>query len=89
MKVSEFNLVINLQLESGGATYICNTAYAAKEQLQQSYQSCPCIDKTLSEAAASWSKPLQLHLAGVPAESLHKARQAWQKLLVERLHYLQ
>ena len=75
-----------MQVASGAATYICNTAYAATEQLQQSYQAVPCIDK------ASLEKPgtcKQLRLEGLPAESLQKAKQAWQKLLVERLYYLQ
>ena len=75
-----------MQVASGGATYICNTAYAATAQLQQSYQAVPCIDK------ASIEKPdrcKQLRLQGLPTESLQKAKQAWQKLLVERLYYVQ
>ena len=77
---------INVQVASGGATYICNTAYAATEQLQQSYQAVPCIDTAAVEKP---DKCKQLHLQGLPAESLQKAKQAWQKLLVERLYYLQ
>lgn len=75
-----------MQLASGGATHICNTAYAAAEQLQQSYQAVPCIDKASGE---SCGKQKELRLQGLPAASLQKAKQAWQKLLVERLCYLQ
>lgn len=74
---------------SGGATYICNTAYAAKEQLQQPAQVLPLVSKACSEAATSCDGKQCLHLQGLPAESLQKAKQAWQKLLVERLRYLQ
>ncbi|KAL3154472.1 hypothetical protein ABBQ32_013938 [Trebouxia sp. C0010 RCD-2024] len=76
-------------LTSRGATFICNTAYAATEQLQQSYQAVPCIDPACVEALDSCGKDRQLRLMGLPAESLQKAKQAWQKLLVERLYYLQ
>lgn len=78
-----------MQLTSGGATFISNTAYAATEQLQQSYQAVPCIGPASVEALDSCGKDRHLHLRGLPADSLQKAKQAWQKLLVERLYYLQ
>ena len=78
-----------MQLNSKDATFICNTAYAAAEQLQQSYQAVPCIEKASVQALDSGGKHRQMRLQGLPAESLQKAKQAWQKLIVERLHYLQ
>ncbi len=78
----------SLQVASGDATYICNSAFAAKEQLHTSHSTFPCITQAHDEAT-SLDRGKRLLLQGLPAESLHKAKQAWQKLLVERLQYLQ
>ena len=77
-----------VQLASGGASYICNTAFAAKEQLQLPHTAFPTISQAYGEKV-SVDVDRKLHLQGLPTESLHKAKQAWQKLLLERLHYLQ
>ena len=81
-------LQLPVQIASGDATYICNTAFAAKAQLQHPHSAFP---KTGQAAILpfSLSQDRCVHLQGLPAESLQKAKQAWQKLLVERLHYLQ
>ena len=77
-----------MQLASGGASYICNTAFAAKEHLQLPHSAFPVIYQA-SGKKVSLDVDRELHLKGLPIESLHKAKQAWQKLLLERLHYLQ
>ena len=76
-----------MQLASGAATYICNTAFAATERLHSPYNACPRIPS--GAWVHSIAEKKQLHLQGLPLDSLHKAKQAWQKLLVERLQYLQ
>lgn len=85
---ADIKLCFPVQLTSGGASYICNTAFAAKEQLQLPHSAFPTISQA-SGGKASFDVDRELHLQGLPTESLHKAQQAWQKLLLERLHYLQ
>ena len=78
-----------MQLASKGVTYICNTAFTARNRLQHRHSAFPSVSLKLAHEAASLNGGQQLHLQGLPAESLYKARHAWQKLLVERLQYLQ
>ncbi len=85
---ADMQLCLPVQLASGGASYICNTAFAAKEQLQLPCSAFPTISQTQGKKV-SLDVDRELHLQGLPNESLHKAKQAWQKLLLERLHYLQ
>ncbi|KAL0056276.1 hypothetical protein WJX82_009498 [Trebouxia sp. C0006] len=75
-------------LASGGASYICNTAFAAKEHLQLPHSAFPAISQACGKKV-SLDVDRELHLQGLPIKSLHRAKQAWQKLLLERLHYLQ
>lgn len=83
-------LCLPVQLASGGASYICNTAFAAKEQLQLPHSAFPPVSLAFAKKGkASLDVDRELHLQGLPTESLHKAKQAWQKLLLQRMHYLQ
>ncbi|DBB03987.1 TPA: hypothetical protein ACH3X1_013053 [Trebouxia sp. C0004] len=75
-------------LASGGASYICNTAFAAKEQLQLPHSAFPTVTQA-SGGNVRFDVDRELRLQGLPTESLQNAKQAWQKLLLERLHYLQ
>ena len=81
--VSQFLAMGWLQFDSVDDIYICNKAFAAKQRLQHTFSTLPKV--SLAEADSVTTLCLQ----GLPSESLGKAKQAWQKLIVERNQYIQ
>ena len=63
-------------------------ATSATLHLQLPHSAFPVISQACGKKV-SLDVDRELHLQGLPIESLHRAKQAWQKLLLERLHYLQ